>query len=80
MCSVKIDTSVNILNLFNCIRNIKITIIMENGTISNQLMQSWGYTASAIVLSINGFFGFTLNFSVIILMYKDSQVIYLNTT
>lgn len=41
---------------------------------SNDLMESWGYTGAAIVLGINGFLGFTLNISVIVLMCKDMQV------
>lgn len=38
------------------------------------LMESWGYTGAAVVLALNGFFGFTLNISVIVLMCKDMQV------
>lgn len=50
------------------------------GTEDDALMDSWSYTLSAIVLGIIGFFGFTLNLSVIILMCKDGQVvIYLNS-
>lgn len=41
---------------------------------SNDLMESWGYTATATVLAVNGFLGFTLNISVIVLMCKDMQV------
>lgn len=37
-------------------------------------MESWMYTVAAVVLAINGFFGFTLNISVIVLMCKDMQV------
>lgn len=49
--------------------------IMDYGASNNSdLMESWGYTGSAIVLGINGFLGFTLNISVIVLMCKDMQV------
>lgn len=41
---------------------------------ANDLMESWGYTAAATVLAVNGFLGFTLNISVIVLMCKDMQV------
>lgn len=51
-------------------------IIMDySASNDTDLMESWGYTGAAIVLGINGFLGFTLNISVIVLMCKDMQVI-----
>lgn len=37
-------------------------------------MPDWGYEAAAAVLFLIGFFGFSLNLFVIILMCKDIQV------
>lgn len=37
-------------------------------------MPDWGYTLTAVTLSLIGFFGFFLNLCVIILMCKDLQV------
>lgn len=37
-------------------------------------MPDWGYAATATVLFTIGFFGFFLNFFVIVLMCKDTQV------
>lgn len=39
-----------------------------------ELMEEWAYTLTAVVLFCIGFFGFTLNLLVIILMCKDIQV------
>ncbi|GAB0092736.1 G protein-coupled receptor, rhodopsin-like [Sergentomyia squamirostris] len=35
------------------------------------LMEPWGYISAAVVLAFIGFFGFTFNLSVIVLMFKD---------
>ena len=39
-----------------------------------ELMEEWAYTLTAVVLFCIGFFGFSLNLLVIILMCKDIQV------
>lgn len=39
-------------------------------------MPEWGYVATAVTLLLIGFFGFTLNLLVIVLMCKDIQVSY----
>ena len=47
-------------------------------TVSDQeevlLMPEWGYTLTAIILFFIGFFGFSFNLIVIVLMFKDVQV------
>lgn len=41
---------------------------------TDELMDEWAFTASAVVLFLIGFFGFFLNLFVIILMCKDMQL------
>jgi hypothetical protein len=44
------------------------------GTLTQEFMPAWGFTAAAVVLFLIGFFGFFLNLVVIIVMCKDNQV------
>uniref|UniRef100_A0A1B0CMJ6 G-protein coupled receptors family 1 profile domain-containing protein n=2 Tax=Lutzomyia longipalpis TaxID=7200 RepID=A0A1B0CMJ6_LUTLO len=48
----------------------------NNSDVVNEeaLMEPWGYIVSAIVLALIGFFGFTLNLTVIVMMFKDMQL------
>lgn len=46
----------------------------DEGPEEGLLMPEWGYTITAIILFLIGFFGFFFNLIVIVLMYKDIQV------
>ena len=46
----------------------------QNQIVELMLMDNWAYSAAATVLFFVGFFGFSLNLIVIILMCKDIQV------
>jgi hypothetical protein len=42
--------------------------------VTDEYMEPWAFTATAVVLFFIGFFGFSLNLLVIVLMCKDIQV------
>jgi hypothetical protein len=44
------------------------------GSLTQEFLPGWGFTAAAVVLFLIGFFGFFLNLIVIIVMCKDNQV------